>query len=347
MKRLQNIEKHLQDRKQAAAWDPFEKFGAKTSFAVLYFQRSPEHQQLYETIMERAEAQRTAKLEEYRNMRHELKSVDDELSGSNHTKKWNSSSYRYDCVRGCNHCHLLGVRKGLTITRYEWPLPSNAREARAVVFEIAVPKVVKVWRDLTIKILVDIFGDATSASPPGERAWYAKEYGGLVGDVRTTSRLHPASTTKPFMVSHYRSQHVSEFTESSICVNHGSKYSYYDLKNVVGVDNGLGPSSVPLHCSHADGVGGILANRIRTAQHTPNEVIAAQSQCAADMSLDEFKAFGTLRVGVRIQWANVLGQLLIPSIDLKKRVTCLLILQACHEAGPKDDGDSARITPPA
>jgi len=58
------------------------------------------------------------------------------------------------------------------------------------------------------------------------------------------------------------------------------------------------------------------------------------------MSLDEFRAFGHLRSGIELQWANILCQMFIPSLDLNKPPTYTLIMQACLEAGPPNGSES-------
>ena len=58
------------------------------------------------------------------------------------------------------------------------------------------------------------------------------------------------------------------------------------------------------------------------------------------MSLEEFRAFGHVRSDVRLQWANVLCQLRMPSLNWTKESTFYLVLQACLEAGPSSSGRS-------
>ncbi|KAL8381990.1 hypothetical protein RB595_005988 [Gaeumannomyces hyphopodioides] len=55
------------------------------------------------------------------------------------------------------------------------------------------------------------------------------------------------------------------------------------------------------------------------------------------MTLDEFRAFGSLRAGPQLQWHNILLHLTIPSLDLNRPETFFLVMQAANEAGPRGD----------
>jgi hypothetical protein len=71
--------------------------------------------------------------------------------------------------------------------------------------------------------------------------------------------------------------------------------------------------------------------------HSSNEVVASQSMSPQHMTVDEFKVIGHLRSGVRLQWRNILAQLMVPSVNLNNVETALLLLQASYHAGPNID----------
>jgi hypothetical protein len=60
------------------------------------------------------------------------------------------------------------------------------------------------------------------------------------------------------------------------------------------------------------------------------------------MSLDEFKALGSIPLGCRLQWQNILLQLSVPVVDFKTTETGLVILQSIYQAGPTKDGNVLR-----
>lgn len=77
----------------------------------------------------------------------------------------------------------------------------------------------------------------------------------------------------------------------------------------------------------------------------PNVVIADLADCPAHLSLDEYKALGTLSLGQNIIYTNVLTQLAAPVIDLTKPETQTLLLQSIGQVGaPANDGDARRIS---
>lgn len=68
----------------------------------------------------------------------------------------------------------------------------------------------------------------------------------------------------------------------------------------------------------------------------PNTVIASQDSCPDNMTLEEYKEFCILPLGHHIQWANILLELAMPSLDFKKPETTLLLLQCIYQTGPPD-----------
>ena len=139
----------------------------------------------------------------------------------------------------CRKCELKSRAKGLTIDVHEWPLPERDLEAKAAVFELDVPTVISKWRDTTYHMLVDILSAEPGAQSPRrgngkqERVYSLRDYDGLRKFVKTQAgRLQLASTTKPFVVAHYRRQKISQANESSVCVNNGLCYAVYDQKKM-------------------------------------------------------------------------------------------------------------------
>lgn len=55
------------------------------------------------------------------------------------------------------------------------------------------------------------------------------------------------------------------------------------------------------------------------------------------MSLEEYKELASIPLGHHIQWANMILQLAMPSVDFKKEVTTLVFLQCIYQTGPPND----------
>ncbi|KAL2192964.1 hypothetical protein P885DRAFT_64434 [Corynascus similis CBS 632.67] len=158
-------------------------------------------------------------------------------------------------------------------------------------------------------------------------------------------RIQVASDIKPVEASHYRGKHISMFSDAKeVSVRPGwDDYDYYEPASRISHFELFEKSCVPQTCSFAQHqTETLLSSWTRTTKHTSNAVIAAQSVCPPAMSLEEFRAFGHVRSDHRLQWANVLCQLIIPSLNWNNASTYWLVLQACLEAGPSDHVDLLR-----
>ncbi|KAK4101180.1 hypothetical protein N658DRAFT_516062 [Parathielavia hyrcaniae] len=201
MVRLAAIEPYILDRRDRAPDRyplAFEGLGLAKSFAVRYFKSSPEHQSLHDSIKAEAERSAAIKVQEYRTMR------------STHAE------LRMACAYNCEACRLQSQISGLRISKFEWPLPTNRTLAQAIVFEIRVPDIVIVWRDVTADLFRDIFRDPGKLHG-ADRLWFARRHSGLCGHQPSTSKVQLASTVKPVEDSHYSSDHISAVTEAGVC----------------------------------------------------------------------------------------------------------------------------------
>ncbi|KAK3305905.1 uncharacterized protein B0T15DRAFT_556437 [Chaetomium strumarium] len=318
MARLQAVEFYLARRRRAARNGyphAFQGCGDQTSFAVRYFDSSSEHRDLLDVIQAEAERLEAEKREEWRNKRKQYELLCAESHRSEHERKWDDWLNRRSQM------------DGLRIDIFERPLPDNPTLSKAVVFEISVPEPVVIWRNVT----TDLFLDVES------RLWLAARHSGLRAHTTSTSRVQLASEIKPFVASHYCSKHINAVNEADVCIRHAvAKYDYYEADTqLVLYTEVFQEPCVPAKCSFAEHqAGSPLDAWTRSTSHTSNDVIASQSTCPPAMSLDEFRAFGHLRSGVRLQWANVLCQLENPSLNWNRDSTFFLVLQTCLEAGP-------------
>ena len=70
--------------------------------------------------------------------------------------------------------------------------------------------------------------------------------------------------------------------------------------------------------------------------HTSNDVLSAQADCPADLSLDEFIAFAHLRSGGSLQWLNILRALRSRSLNFRRHQVHYLLAHAAFQVGPLD-----------
>jgi hypothetical protein len=223
-------------------------------------------------------------------------------------------------------------------------------QAKLAVFELNVPTTISKWRDMTFACLVDVCSPLPSLF--GNSQWsYNRDnkyalfsYTGLSKYVKSnTGRLQLASSTKPFVVSHYRSKKVSEATESTTCVNNGLNYAMYDSKKDKWASDMLDRCELCKLCTlQLPASYEALQFALDATTHTSNEVIAKQSTCPRHLTLHEFYSFATLRSGYRLQWRNVARELVTGILNFNREETHLLILQAIWQAGPSSASSSCR-----
>jgi hypothetical protein len=244
MERLLRVEQYLVGRRAAAASkfpSIFRFVDTTEAFAVRYVQQSQRHKELQQRIEAEAQNHRdrkTSKLAEKRQRYCELINDSNGMS-CQYVPRWRKYGQIFVHSGSCQKCELKSQAEGLTIDVHEWPLPKRDLEAKATVFELDVPTVVSKWRDTTYQLLVDIFSVEHDAQRPlrdkgkQEEVYNLRDYNGLQKFVRSQAeRLQLASTTKPFVVSHYRHQKISQANKSNVCVNNGLHYAVYDSKKM-------------------------------------------------------------------------------------------------------------------
>jgi len=161
-------------------------------------------------------------------------------------------------------------------------------------------------------------------------------------------RLRIVSSTKPFAVTHYRSQKVSEATVQGICINNGLTYRYLDSRSGYLATRVGATEKIPHICTyqlqHYEPVQQFIYRpHLRSDGPEHNLVISEQHSCPNKISLEEFKALSSIPLKVRLQWRNILQQLSLPSIDFKKMDTTLVLLQVVRQAGPPSADGIVRV----
>ena len=79
-----------------------------------------------------------------------------------------------------------------------------------------------------------------------------------------------------------------------------------------------------------------LEKYVDHTSHTSNDVLSAQADCPADLSLDEFIAFAHLRSGGSLQWLNILQALRSRSLNFRRHQVYYLLAHAAFQVGPLD-----------
>lgn len=357
MKRLLNLEDYISRRKMRGrhTTDSLFACGRNTSFASQYFERSDTHQALLSKINSEAEIARHAKLDELKRVKseyHRLDALCNEVDHEYTTEiidSWCDPPETKEVHKSqCKKCSYASQRRQLSIEVHEWPLPSDPFQAKAVVFELDIPSWFANWRDARLILLQNVLeGRRTKVQRP-------KMYL-LSRDDPHLTRMHSKlwshhridllSQTKPAIKTHYSNKTtITTLTESQVCVPNGLSYKYYDTQNGEYLGESTFKTVIPWACTYTMPCKALQRFIFRPAcapdGPEPNGVIASQNACPENMSLEEYRDLATLPLGHRIQWANILLQLAMPSLDFKKPETTLLLLQCVYQAGPRSSDTS-------
>ncbi|KAA6415954.1 MAG: hypothetical protein FRX48_00673 [Lasallia pustulata] len=189
------------------------------------------------------------------------------------------------------------------------------------------------------KLRRDIEAEATNerSQKVSELAEKRQRYAGTRNYFKSQAgRIQLTSTTKPFVVSHYRYKEVSQANKTNTCVNNGLTYSLYDSKRMRWTKELLNCCDVREKCPPKLPAGpyGRLQYAVNNTIHTSNEVIASQAEGSEALTLHEFYAFGTLRTGHRLQWRNIARELTARVLDFNCHETHALLTQAAWQVGP-------------
>ena len=190
----------------------------------------PEHQSLLEKVQAEAEHMRAQKMQEYFKKCAEHAELSRRRAATTYNKEWNKYRRRSECKSTCRACRLRQQISQLKISVFEWPLPNDLTMSKAIVFEISVPKLVVVWRDLTTYLFLHVLRDGQGIIPNGwSKLWFATHHSGLSPFSTRWSKICVASATKPVEASHYRDMHITRATEANLLVWHPwFHYDYYE-----------------------------------------------------------------------------------------------------------------------
>jgi hypothetical protein len=239
MERLLRAEEYLIRRRQGVkptAPSVFKAFGAKDCFSVRYFDQSLEHQALQTKIESGATQLKQHKISQLR----ELKEQYESLMKSHDGTECDYHEVVIDAFNdfreqrhspSCKKCGYKTQAAALSIQVYEWPLPSDALEARSTVFELQVPLSFGSWRDTTIFVILDVLKASYISTEMPRAKYLMEEYKGLrdfFTPFSVTQRVRLLSENKPHEVTHRRDKSVAISTESDVCLDNGLRYNYHD-----------------------------------------------------------------------------------------------------------------------
>jgi hypothetical protein len=207
------------------------------------------------------------------------------------------------------------------------PLPASPLLAKVVVFELQCPACIRIWRSAAPRILRCFYryifdgyvkegGHRLLARAPGLQPYFVERQGPPLDVEIHFAYFHPEGfQSRNSPVLRYIVQHPHSR-------NWEDTFSMWKPIEIATLT-----SSYPFHP---------LCIYVNYTSHTSNDVLSAQADCPADLSLDEFIAFAHLRSGGSLQWLNILQGLRSRTLNLRRDQVHDLLAHAAFQVGPLD-----------
>lgn len=343
MEILDRIESHLATRWRESDSNNPPILGqlSSKSFCIQFYAQSEAHQSMRKTIEAEAGRKRESKRSEWEEKSEEYRRLmrdESRMSHSYFTGRWGESIHPGSCEK----CRTSDQARNMQIDVDEWPLPSDETQAKSVIFELDCPTAFSAWRDATW-LIAQYLGRPEQKSGDDIRQ-LVLEYDPLSTYACPQGRIITlGSYTKSFLRSHYRDQYFPvEF--KSISVNNGLTYELVDTSTSCWVRDQRHTPKVDRHCTSMLPTGPYsnLQDFVDTTSCTPNEGLASQHSCTAEIATHEFLAFASLRAGERIQWLNIIRELGSADLSFNAPAVHVLLRQTALQAGSRAENTILR-----
>jgi hypothetical protein len=217
------------------------------------------------------------------------------------------------------------------------PLPGLLLHAKVIVFELQCPACIRILRSAAPRILrcfYDYMFDSGSldaeegrhllARVPALQPYFVERQGPPL-----RVQIHLAY----FYPDRFKSRTFSPMLMLRHVVQCPARYTSEDkLSKWQGTDN----IWTSLHSLTYTQSYDCWNEFVDDTSHTSNDVLSAQADCPADLSLDEFVAFAHLRSGGSLQWLNILQGLRGRTLNLRRHSVHYLLAHAAFQVGPLD-----------
>ncbi|KAK7434626.1 hypothetical protein VKT23_020092 [Stygiomarasmius scandens] len=344
--RLIDIHQYILSRHdQASLGTVFTDVTKPSSFAVRFFDSSPELQFLKNEIEKDAHLTRERRRQEYLKKRQEYRDKKAQAEAlvcvsSGRGPKKHAKGEKQKCPK----CILNKAAKKLEIEIHEWPLPRDANAAKATVFELNCPQTFAIWRDATCILLRDVCKPQKDHDPSANPVITLDKYVVLSGWKRrlnlaasVNQRISIASTTKSFLNSHYSKIKLSKaHSENHVLVDNALSYKLYDSTSNAWVANSFQNLTINPWCRPeipASSPYAILQSAVESTSYSPNALIADQNLCHDSLGVHEFFAFGSVRGGEYLQWPNIAKEIRARVLSFHTEDTYLLLTQSARQIG--------------
>jgi len=346
MKRVRAVHEYIYRR--CRAWDGARSKSifddpAEDSFAVEFFNRSPELQKLREEIQTNAEKERDKRELEWRELSAEHEHLSELIAGTacQYIKiTLDDGSVIREHQRGCLKHKYKWEARQIKIQVFEWPLPGSEPEAKAAVFELMCPDHLKAYRDATFMFL------STFAYPEVkqvERASILMDHSGVKKYVsQRAMSVTLASATKSHMESHY-AEIGFPVSWKQVCRPCGLKLKYFDISSRTWTVRQSIPS-LHEHCPLDLPPGSPYLSLKLSLSHSmsSNQILANQTKCPSDLNVHEFLAWQNLFVGSHCRWLSLLRELGSTNLNFASESSWAAVNRLILQVGPSAAGDTLR-----
>ena len=315
------------------------------SFSVRFAQQSESMRELKDKIVtdsdrraadKRAEVQR--ELEEYNRLSQEIATLD-------HFRQANRWGKVVHKTRYCALCFKERQLESIKVRIYERPYREDEISQLAVVFELKAPRRIIILRNCLALFSVKVSKALQVKGSSNENNWWIDN---------SELRVHLKESSEQ---SQYKLGSSIHLTPQSYPPDYGLNFFViYNTSNCQFYFNDqlqtstLQPGSVHEYCILKVEKLSPYQNMqwyISATTHNPNEAYSRQNDCDSKLSIAEFREFGTLRAGHRLQLHNLLRSLEQRSLSLRAPSVAALVLQALWQAGPLLSSEEKETTPAA
>ncbi|KIM24742.1 hypothetical protein M408DRAFT_331697 [Serendipita vermifera MAFF 305830] len=236
----------------------------------------------------------------------------------------------------CGKCKLRNRANNLRITPWEDFLPEETVKARPIVFELECPLPFATWRETTVNIILSFLGEDIK---PRSDVYLLCDYHPLKTYFRAPYhgyRLNFASSVKSLAQAHYGDDRRFPADEKDVLFKHKGIFNMYDrMADESTLPFSSFKGSLRTTCTfQVGGIYGELQHFINDTRHSPNSVLASLSKTPHGMNPTEFRTFGMIRAGNRLQWRNIMASLRSQTLSFSEPAILALILQSIWQAGP-------------
>ncbi|CAO2650553.1 Nn.00g018450.m01.CDS01 [Neocucurbitaria sp. VM-36] len=356
LERLHEVEVYMHSRQSAASKanpSVYRDFGHPSSFAVNYFDQTPELQALMSEIEDDASVKRQETWDKLGALKDEYSKLMDSYNDSDCDfeevvlEGWSGSHTKSQHKeKGCKRCALKQEADALKIAVYEWPLSNNPSVAKATVFELDIPDTFSNWRDASVYLIANVL-EFQYVQPKKSRAKVKHtlevhhDLSHMLSSNYWDRRIILLSETKPLAGTIKRK--IFELENRDVCVNNDLTYAYYDkaqelYSTELKTSGKVTQKALYQMPQRSKTLGRFLYKPHSAPDGLPaNEPIASMGDCPSHFSVDEYKDFGVAPLGRHIIYANLLVRLAAPNLDFAKAETQALVSQIVQQVGPPNE----------